>query len=72
MDRLLENMVAKNISIIECNDLLYNASLIDKPDHAIFKFKVEEQNFVGNEKISRELGAEYIPLRNLVIVEKDV
>lgn len=72
MNRLQVEMVAKNITIIDSNNPLLNASHFDEPHHAIFRFKVKDPDFVDGEEMSRELGAYYIPPSNQVIFEEEV
>ena len=72
MNRLQEEMVAKNITIIDSNNPLLSASHFDEPYHAIFRFKVKDPDFVDGEEMSRELGAYYIPPSNQVMFEEEV
>ena len=51
--------VFKGITIIEQDDLYFNAGSNNEPHLHVFRFKQDDE-FVSDEEVSRELGTNYI------------
>ena len=60
-DLLRENMLANGITILEHDDLCFSATSNNEPHLHVFRFKQDDE-FVSDEKVSRELGPNYISL----------
>ena len=59
---LKDYISSDRITILEHNDFVFNASSNNEPHLHVFRFKLDNVEFVSDEEVSRELGPNYISL----------
>ena len=57
---LKDYMFSEGITILEHDDLVFNASINSKPHLHLFRFKQDDKEFVSDEEVSREPGPNFI------------
>ena len=60
LDILKDYMYSNGITIIEHDDFVFNADANNEPHLHVFRFKQNDEEFVSDEEVSRELGPNYI------------
>ena len=68
---LKDYMFSKRITIIELDDFFFNASSNQSKLH-VFRFKQDDEEFVSEEEVSRELGPNYISPFSQLTFEADI
>ena len=53
-------MFSKGITIIEPDDFNFNVGSNNEPHLHVFRFRQDDEEFVSDEEVSRELGPNYI------------
>ena len=65
-------MYSKEITIIEHDDFFFNAGANNEPHLYVFRFKQNDEEFVSDEEVSRELGLNYISPCSQLTFEADI
>ena len=69
---LKDYISSDRITILEHNDFVFNASSNNEPHLHVFRFKLDNVEFVIDEEVSRELGPKYISLCSQLTFEADI
>ena len=65
-------MYSNGITIIEHDDFFFNAGANNEPYLNVFRFKQNDEEFVSDEEVSRELGPNYISPCSQLTLEADI
>ena len=69
---LKDYMYSKGITIIEHDDFFFNAGANNEPHLHVIRFKQDDEEFVSDEEVSRELGPNYISPCSQLTFEADI
>ena len=72
LDILKDYMFSKRITIIEHDDFYFNAGSNNEPHIYVFRFKQDDEEFVSDKEVSRELGPNYISPCSQLTLEADI
>ena len=65
-------MFSKGITIIEHDDFFFNAGANYEPYLQVFQFKQDDEEFVSDEEVPREIGPNYISPCSQFTFEVDI
>ena len=72
LDILKNNMFSKGIKIIKQDDFYCNAGSNNEPHFHAFRFKQDDEKFVSDEEVSRELGPNNISPCSQLTLQADI
>ena len=72
LDILKNYMFSKRITIIEQDDFYFNAGSNNESHLHVFRFKLNDEEFVSDKEVSRELGPNYISPCSELSFEADI
>ena len=72
LDILKDYMFSKGITLIEHDDFVFNAGYNNELHLHVFRFKLNDEEFVRDEEVSRELRPNYILFCSKLSIEADI
>ena len=72
LDILKDYMYSKGITILKHDDFFFNAGGNNEPYLHVFRFKQNDEEFVSDEEVSRELRSNYISPCSKLTFEADI